>query len=411
MGLFIFFLTMRNIILFDSEVRQHLLPLTFTRPVAELRIGITTIKEKWEQLLDGVASYITEDYLSTKFPISISDDNYVIDGSVIPTEALCSRIADLGYNEALVKNGELIAARLGEEQFERVILEGEMSSLEETEIDLEFVQISRPWHLFSYNDQVLRADFQWITKNRKSQTISPTNQVLGKENIFLEEGAKVECSILNATTGPIYIGKNAEIMEGCIVRGALALCEGATLKMGAKLYGANTFGPHCKVGGEVGNSILLGYSNKGHDGYLGNSVLGEWCNLGADTNTSNLKNTYDEVRLWSYVEKKFAHTGQNFLGLIMGDHSKSGINTMFNTGTVVGVAANIFGEGYPRNIIPSFSWGGYSGFITHKLDKAIATAKIVMSRRNINLTEEDEKILKHLYEISTPERSWEKKVG
>jgi UDP-N-acetylglucosamine diphosphorylase/glucosamine-1-phosphate N-acetyltransferase len=409
MGLFIFFKKMKNIILFDSEVRQHLLPLTFTRPVADLRVGILTIREKWEQCLEGTASYITEGYLSTKFPINISDDNYIIDGSILPNDDLTSRIADLGYNEALVKNGELIAARVGEEQFERVILEGEMSSMNETEVTFDFTQISRPWHIFEYNDKALRADFQRLTKDRKSQPISATNQVLGKEHIFLEEGAKVECSILNATTGPIYIGKNAEIMEGCIVRGALALCEGAILKMGAKLYGANTFGPHCKVGGEVGNSVLLGYSNKGHDGYLGNSVLGEWCNLGADTNTSNLKNTYDEVRLWSYVSKRFVPTGQNFLGLIMGDHSKAGINSMFNTGTVVGVACNIFGEGYPRNIIPSFAWGGYSGFITHKFEKAIATAKIVTSRRNIVFTDGDEQILKHLYETSSSERSWDKK--
>ena len=399
---------MKNIILFDSEVRPHLLPLTFTRPVAELRVGILTIREKWEIWLDGNASFITEDYLSTKFSINISDDNYVIDGSVLPNEELCSRISDLGFNEALVKNGELIAARLGQEQFERVMREGEMSTLKETEIGVDFMQISRPWHLFTYNDKALRADFTFLTKNKKSQPISSTNQVLGKENIFLEAGAKVEFSILNATTGPIYIGKNAEIMEGCMVRGGLALCEGATVKMGAKLYGANTFGPYSKVGGEVGNSVILGYSNKGHDGYLGNSVLGEWCNLGADTNTSNLKNTYDEVRLWSYVENRFAHTKQNFLGLIMGDHSKSGINTMFNTGTVVGVATNIFGEGYPRNMIASFAWGGYSGFISHKFEKAIETAKIVTSRRNIAFTSDDEAILKHIFDASVAERSWEK---
>jgi UDP-N-acetylglucosamine diphosphorylase/glucosamine-1-phosphate N-acetyltransferase len=399
---------MRNIILFDSDTRQHLLPLTFTRPVADIRVGILTIREKWEQWLEGNASYITEDYLSTKFPINISDDNLVIDGSVLPDQALVSRINALGYNEALVKNGELIAARLGEDQFERVIMEGEMSALNESELDISLLQISRPWHIFTYNDAAIRSDFAMITNGRKSQPISKTNQIFGESQIFLEEGAKVECSVLNATTGPIYLGKNSEIMEGALVRGALALCEGAQIKMGAKLYGANTFGPYCKVGGEVGNSVLLGYSNKGHDGYLGNSVLGEWCNLGADTNISNLKNTYEPVRLWSYVEKRFAHTNQNFLGLIMGDHCKAGINTMFNTGTVVGVASNIFGEGYPRNYITSFAWGGYSGFITHKFEKAIETAKIVTNRRNIVFTQEDENILKHLYEISIPERTWEK---
>jgi UDP-N-acetylglucosamine diphosphorylase/glucosamine-1-phosphate N-acetyltransferase len=400
---------MKNIILFDSEVRPHLLPFTYTRPVAELRIGILTIREKWETWLEGFASFITEDYLSKKFPINISDDNYVIDGSVLPNEALCRRIAALDYNEAIVKDGELIAARLGEEQFERVILEGEMSTLKEQSLDLPIIQISRPWHLFTHNDIALRDDFALLTKGRKSKPLSATNTVLGDKNmIFLEEGAKVECAILNTTTGPIYVGKNAEIMEGCLVRGGLALCEGAQLKMGAKLYGANTFGPYSKVGGEVGNSIILGYSNKGHDGYMGNSVLGEWCNLGADTNTSNLKNTYDEVRLWSYVDKKFAHTGENFIGLMMGDHSKAGINTMFNTGTVVGVATNVFGEGYPRNLIASFAWGGYSGFISHKFEKAMQTATAVMARRKITLSTEDNDILKHLYEITAQERTWEK---
>jgi UDP-N-acetylglucosamine diphosphorylase/glucosamine-1-phosphate N-acetyltransferase len=275
-------------------------------------------------------------------------------------------------------------------------------------INASFSQIKNTWDLFTLNEQELRIDFDLITHGRTSQPISSSNQVMGAHNIFLEEGASVECSILNATKAPIYIGKNAEIMEGCMIRDGLALCESATLKMGAKIYGATTIGPHSKAGGEINNSILIGHSNKGHDGFLGNSVLGEWCNIGADTNTSNLKNDYSNVKLWNYVTARFAPTGLQFCGLIMGDHSKCGINTMFNTGTVVGVYANVFGEGYPRNFIPSFSWGGNSGLITYKIDKALNTAERVLDRRGLTFNEDDKKIVEYLYEHTATYRTWEK---
>jgi UDP-N-acetylglucosamine diphosphorylase/glucosamine-1-phosphate N-acetyltransferase len=400
---------MKNIILFDSsDVRNHLLPLTYTRPVSELRIGILTIKEKWELWLEGVASHITQDYLAEKFPINIADDNYIIDGSILPNELLCNLINDLEYNQALLYQGELVAARLDDVNLERL---GEMEAKDfnGVEINIPFTRIARVWHLFQHNATELSIDFQQLTNGRKSQPIPKSNQIIGNtSNLFLEEGAKVECAILNVTDAPIYIGKNAEIMEGAMIRGGLALCENAQVKMGAKLYGANTFGPNCKVGGEVGNSVLLANANKGHDGYLGNSVIGEWCNLGADTNTSNLKNTYEEVKLWSYVEQRFAKTGQQFLGLIMGDHSKAGINTMFNTGTVVGVATNVFGSGFPRNFLPSFAWGGHDGLITHRFEQAVKTAEIVVARRKINLSNIDKSILSHIFDATKGERTWEK---
>lgn len=400
---------MKNIILFDSDIRNFLLPLTYTRPVAELRCGILTIREKWEMWLDGTASYITEGYLAEKFPINISDDNYIIDGSILPTPELCVLIQDLEYNHALLQNGELIAARLDDANFER-LAEMDAKEFEGKEVTTNVKRINRVWDLFLQNETELKSDFHKITQNRKSQPLSNTNQIIGSSNnIFIEEGGKVECSILNVSDAPIYIGKGAEIMEGCMIKSGLALCDGAQLKMGAKIYGATTLGVNCKGGGEITNSILLANSNKGHDGYLGNSILGEWCNLGADTNTSNLKNTYEPVKLWSYVEQRFVQTGQQFLGLIMGDYSKAGINTMFNTGTVVGIAANIYGEGFPRNFIPSFAWGGASGFITHRFDQACKTAEIVCSRRKINFSETDKSILNHIFEATKEERVWEKK--
>lgn len=398
---------MKNIILFDSDVRNHLLPLTYTRPVAELRCGILTIREKWEQWIDGTASFITQDYLVEKFPINIADDNFIIDGSVLPNTALCNLINDLEYNQALLHNGDLIAARLDDANFER-LAEMDVKDFNGIEINVPFTQISRPWHLFLNNDAEIKSDFQLLTAGRKSQPLSKTNQVIGDTSkIFLEEGAKVECSILNVTDAPIYIGKNAEIMEGCMIRSGLAVCEGAQVKMGTKIYGATTLGPNCKGGGEIGNSILLANSNKGHDGYLGNAVIGEWCNLGAGTNNSNLKNTYEPVKLWSYVEQKFVQSNQQFLGLIMGDYSKAGINSMFNTGTVVGVASNIFGTDFPRNFIPSFAWGGHQGFITHRFEQVVKTAEIVCARRNINFSNTDKSILQHIFDSTNQERTWE----
>ncbi len=402
---------MKNIILFDSDIRDQLLPITYTRPVCELRIGILTIREKWEHWLKGRVSYITQDYLSEKYPISIASDNLVINGAILPDTQLCQLIQNLKFNEALLKNGELIAARLDERQFYNLMEDNDIEELEgfELEESTKLLAINHVWDIFSFNDSALRSDFTLLTKGRTSAPLSKTNQLLGDAaQLFIEEGATIECSILNTKTGPIYIGKNAEVMEGCVIRGGLALCEGSTLKIGAKIYGATTIGPHSKVGGEVNNSILIAYSNKAHEGYLGNSVLGEWCNIGADTNTSNLKNNYEPVKLWDYTKDSFVKTGMQFLGLIMGDHSKCAINTMFNTGTVVGVSANIYGAGFPRNFIPSFTWGGTGGLETYPFNKAIDTMERVLARRQMLVSKEDRDILKYIFEFSARYRSWER---
>lgn len=400
---------MKNVILFDSDTRENLLPLTYTRPVANLRLGILSISEKWEKWLNAKVSYITQDYLTKKFPIEISEDNFVINGSALPSEWLCRLIEQLEPNEALLKDGELIAGRLNEEQFEHLMHDEEIEELQGFDLEgTPFIKLNQLHEIFTENTRAIEEDFKLLTKDRTSQAISDTNKVLGAENIFIEEGAVVECAILNATTGPIYIGKNSKIMEGAMIRGPLALCDNSSIKMGAKIYGPVTIGPHSKVGGEVSGSVITGYSNKGHDGYLGNSVIGEWCNLGADTNTSNLKNNYAEVRLWNYESERFVPTGQQFCGLIMGDHAKCGINTMFNTGTVVGVFANVFGDGFPRNFIPSFAWGGANGFSTYTLQKALDTAQKVMARRDQELTEEDQKILENVFEQSAKFRRWDK---
>lgn len=399
-----------NLILFDNEYRNRFLPLSFTRPVCELRVGILTITEKWEKRLDTKASFITQDYLSDKYPVKIKEDNLLINGTVMPSRMLLKLIAQMELNEALLKDGELIAARLDGEQFDNLLNDKELDDLSAVEVgNTEFSKLNRIWDIFLLNGKELSSDFELLTKGRKSQPISSTNRCLNPENIFIEKGASVEFSILNASKAPIYVGKNATILEGCMIRNGLALCENAVLKMGAKIYGATTLGPFCKVGGEVNNSVLLGYSNKGHDGYLGNSLLGEWCNLGADTNTSNLKNNYGEVKLWDYDSEKFETTGQQFLGLIMGDHSKCGINTMFNTGTVVGVSANVYGGGYPRNFIPSFAWGGSGGFMTYKTDKAFETVEKVMERRNLSFDMKDRLALLRIFEDSAKFRRWEKK--
>ena len=402
---------MLNIILFDSDARNHLLPLTATRPMGELRIGLLTIAEKWERRLRASVSYITQEYLQEKYPIRIEDENLIVNAGILPDDAICQRIESLQLNEALLTpEGDLIAARISESQIESLIDDEEIRELNGTNLhaNFPFLCINNLWDLTRYNDKAIAADYELLTRGRTSQPISDTNRVLGTQ-IFLEEGVKMEMCILNATTGPIYIGKNAEIMEGSILRGAIGIGQGAIVKMGAKIYGPTTIGPNCRVGGEISRSILLANSNKAHDGYLGDSVLGEWCNLGADTNNSNLKNNYSEVKLWDYESEKFEKTGLQFVGLIMGDHSKCAINTMFNTGTVVGVAANIYGAGFPRNFIPDFSWGGPdSPYRTYKFTDACETASLVMARRNQEFTELDKAVFYHIYDQTARFRSWEK---
>ena len=382
-----------NYILFDGPSRNNLLPFTYTRPVADIRIGILTVREKWEAYLGFTTTTLTEEYLSEKYPMVEMDENVMINASYLPNTELTEIIKNLEENQAVFK-GEDVIAFFSKESQDNINFE----SYEAIEFNDDLIKIEHTWDIFRKNGEALIEDFELITKGRKSQPIPSSNRVVDPSNVFIEEGASVEFGILNASTGPIYIGKDAEIMEGSIIRGPFSIGEGSTLKLGTKIYGPTTVGPFCKVGGEVTNAVLFAYSNKAHEGYLGNSVLGEWCNIGADTNTSNLKNDYSEVRLWDYQTESFAKTGLQFCGLMMGDHSKCGINTMFNTGTVVGVSANIFGSGFPRNFIPSFSWGGHGGFTTYLTKKAFEVAKVVMSRRNVEFSEQEAKILEHIFE-------------
>ncbi len=388
-----------NYILFDGTVRDSLLPLTYTRPVADLRIGILTIREKWETFLGYTTTTLTEEYLEEKYPMVEMEQNVMINASFLPTIQLVEIIENLKENQAVFQGEEVIAFYTTEEQ-EDVDFE----TYEQIEFTPELLQIKNTWDLFSLNDKALKADFELITKGRKSEPIPEGVQYLNKESIFIEEGAQVLFSVLNATEGPIYIGKDTLVMEGSLIRGPFAMCEHAVVKMGSKVYGATTLGPKCKIGGEVSNSILFASSSKGHEGYLGNSVLGEWCNLGADTNNSNLKNNYEQVRLWNYETENFAKTGLQFCGLIMGDHSKSAINTMFNTGTVVGVSSNIYGSNFPRNFVPSFSWGGAAGITTYQINKAKQTANLVMKRKNEEFDEVEQRILEHVFEITSKYR-------
>ena len=389
-----------NYILFDGPSRNQLLPFTYTRPVADIRVGILTIREKWEKHLGSTTTTITEDYLSEKYPMVELENNVMINASCLPNKELVEMINALEENQAIFKDEDVIAffTKEGQEDID-------LNAYKAIEYNQEILKIDNTWDIFSKNGEAIQEDFELLTQGRKSQLIPSSNNIIAAENIFIEEGAKLEFATLNASSGPIYIGENAEVMEGSIIRGPFALCNNATVKLGAKIYGPTTIGPHSKIGGEVNNSVLFGYSNKGHDGFLGNSVLGEWCNLGADTNNSNLKNNYAEVRLWSYETEGFARTGLQFCGLMMGDHSKCGINTMFNTGTVVGVCANIFGSGFPRNFVPSFSWGGNSGFTTYLTKKAFEVAKVVMSRRDIDFTDKDAAILEHVFQDTKKWRS------
>jgi UDP-N-acetylglucosamine diphosphorylase/glucosamine-1-phosphate N-acetyltransferase len=387
-----------SIVLFDGAGHKNLQPLTFTRPVAHLRVGILTIQEKWNKYLSQEVGIRTKDYLNEKFEGQDGEAELGINAGLLPTQDLAETILDLKKDQILMKNGEVLAIKPLPSSGANMqkILKG--SLLLEYDMDVEIVR--RPWDIFKLNGEEIAKDFAVLTHERESQPLHESNTLIGEEeDIFIEEGAEVFAAIFNTTEGLIYIGKDAVIMEGAMIRGGLALCNHATIKMGAKIYGPTTIGPHCKVGGEVGNSVIIGYSNKGHDGYLGNSVIGEWCNLGADTNTSNLKNNYSEVRVWSYNEEEAIPSGQQFCGLIMGDHSKSSINTMFNTGTVVGVCANVFDGGFPPKHVPSFSWGGKDSIEKFKLEKAYEVAERVMSRRSIEFTDADKEILKHISEL------------
>ena len=384
-----------NIILFENNSRKNLLPLCYTRPVSLLRTGILSIYGKWKNRLNGEYSFKTEEYLQKKFPLIVKEDNLFISSHVCPTGELIREIKSLKPEEGIMFKGETIAVRLSRfDSFEFPKLSDKIKMHNFTG---ELGMISNLWDLIEENNNQLSLDFQLLTKGRKSADISPSNYIAGKKNVFLEEGVKMECATINATQGPVYLGKNSCIMEGVLIRGGFALCEGSTVNMGSKIYGATTIGPHSKVGGEIGQSIITGYSNKAHDGYLGSSVVGEWCNFGAATNVSNLKNSYDKVKLWNYAQNRFIKTGLQFCGVFIGDHTKTGINTMLNTGSVLGVGCNIHGTGFPRQFIPSFSDGGSSGYHVNQLKSVLKTAEVVMARRNCVLTDEDCNVLKFIF--------------
>lgn len=391
-----------NVVLFDDPViRGQLLPLTFTRPVGSLRVGILTIAEKWAARLSAGVSFDTQGYLSQKFPSVITSDNYWINGALCPDEALISVLRVLKPNDAIEKNGRILAVRTADDEVPEVI----KGTVHRYHSDVTL--IDHPWKIFNQNGAQLRIDFEMITKGRNSHPVNDKATVVYNEaNVFIEEGVTLKATILNAEAGPIYLGKNSQVQEGAIIRGPFCLGERSVINMGGKMRGDTTIGPDCKVGGEIANSVLQGFSNKAHDGYLGNSVLGEWCNLGADANTSNMKNNYDIVRLYSHTKKELISTGLYFCGLIMGDHSKAGINTSFNTGTVVGVSCNVISIGFPPTFIPSFSWAGEN---TYDIEKAIATAERAMSRRNQKITDADRSILREVFASTAPDRHWEKK--
>lgn len=400
---------MMNLILFDGDVRAHLLPLTFLRPVAEIRLGMLSIREKWETRMNATASHITEDYLSGAFPLSVGEDNLLVNSSVLPSEPLCRLLRNMEFGEAYLSGEELLAARLDEEQLRKLINEEEIDHLQVLPLpDIPFKKINRITDFFKVHAEEIESDFHLLTSERQSQPLSTSNRVIAPERIFIEEGAWVEGATLNASEGPIYIGTGAVVMEGASIRGGLCLGANAAIKMGAQLYGPNTIGPGCKVGGEVEQSVLMEYSNKAHHGYLGHSIIASWCNIGAGTTVSNLRNDYSPQRLWNYPLQTFEKTGETFCGLIMGDHSRTGINMMFNSATSVGVGCNLYGNNFPRNFIPSFSLGGPAGLQTYAVEQAIPSMEQMMLRRNQHLGIEERITIIRLFEETSAHRTWEK---
>lgn len=393
-----------NYILFDDVSWENILPLTYTRPVSELRIGILTIREKWEKILNSNVSYLTKDYLQLIYKTTISEDNILINSSYLPTKELTSQISKLELNSSITHNGNIVAIRLNKNMVEKFDYENPESS-EAVSID-NLTKLNYSWDIFSHNEEAIRFDFDLITKGRTSAPISESNTILGQENIFVEEGANIEMAIINATSGKVYIGSNVTIGEGSVLKGSIALCENSVVSMGSRISGATTLGPHSKFGGEIGNIVVFGYSNKAHDGYIGNAVIGEWCNLGAGTNCSNLKNDYTPVKVWNYPGNRFMKTNLQFCGPIIGDHSKCAINSMLNTGTTLGVGVNIVRAGFPRNFVPSFSQGGLSGFVSVNFKTFVGIAQRVMARREKSLSEEDISMLEHIYNTSEDFRNY-----
>ncbi|MPR35076.1 putative sugar nucleotidyl transferase [Salmonirosea aquatica] len=391
---------MSSVILFDDpSVRAQLLPFTFTRPVAEIRCGIMTLAEKWEQWLTSTPSYLTQRYLQPRYPRAASDAYLYIDGSLCPNQELVEALLGLPTEAVLrsAKDRKILAVHTTSANW---VPDADTESLTEYIFVSDYLSIQQLWDIYAENGAQIVADYDRLTANRRSAPIADSFTVCyAAENIFIEEGATVRAAILNAEGGPIYIGRQATVSEGATIQGPFAMGEGAVVAQGAKIRPNTTLGPYCKVGGEVNNSVLFGYSNKAHDGYLGNSVLGEWCNLGANTNNSNLKNDYSHVKLYNYATQQLEDTGLTFCGLFMGDYTKAGISTMFNTGTVVGVNVNVFGAGFQPKHIPSFTWGGQAdGFTPYRFEKAVAVIRETMGRRQINFDKEQENVLRAVFE-------------
>lgn len=399
----------RNIVLCDLPDRHaELLPLSYTRPVADFRVGITTIKEKWEAYLKGDYSYLVCDSLKEIFLLNDRPDSYCIAGHVFPDAELCKAILSLPLRHALYVGGELVAFRGSPKEFKERFVEGTgfaAGSPARLDYGYEVDMIRYAFDVFSMNHKALLADYIRLTHKRKSQPLSKTNTLVGPSktasgtpSVFIEEGASVEGSIINVKEGPVYIGREAEVMEGACIRGALAMCEHSRINMGSKIYGATTLGPFCKVGGELNNVVMIGYSNKAHDGFLGNAVIGEWCNIGAGTNASNLKNDYSKIRIWNYLKRTFMRTDLQFCGTIMGDHTKVGVNCMLNTATVLGVGVNLHGSGFPRAFVPSFSEGSPTGgFSDVSLTKFFEIASRVMARRDKELSDEQRRLFEKIF--------------
>ncbi len=391
--------------LFDDNYRNQLLPLTFTKPVSELRIGILTIREKWEKRLStSITSWKTQEYLSFKYPFHQSGETILLNGHVCPNQTVADLVLNLKKNQGIICGERIVALRTEQSGLDFAI--SDLPEIEWLESDEKLTILSNSWELFTRNSVEIQADFELITQGRTSEPIPKSCYIQGVENIFIEKGAKITFASLNASTGPIYIGSDAEIMEGSLIRGPFVLGEHSTVNMGAKIYGPVSVGPNSKIGGELNTVNIQGFSNKGHDGFLGCSVIGEWCNLGADSNTSNLKNSYVEVKLWNYPTNRFLSTGLQFCGLIMGDHSKCGINAMFNAGTIVGICCNIHGTGYLRNFVPSFSDGGAQRYQLNRLQEVFKTATKVMGRRNLVFTPEDQEILAKVFELTQTYRKY-----
>lgn len=384
--------------LFDTARAAYLLPFTHTRPAADIRCGILTMRERWEQYLQATGSgSITPTPLSKVFPAHYGDDNLYLNGNVFANVPLAIVVSNLKPGQALIQEEAVIAIRTGQQLDYEAINKGSLKDFEPVFYKEAVIALKNVWDIFVLNDYALRADFELLTHNKTSAPIPEGIRVIGDpNNLFLAEGAKIYDGVVNTSTGPVFIDEDAEVMEGVMLRGPLYLGKHGAIKMGAKIYGATTIGHGSKVGGEISNTVFFDYSNKGHDGFLGNAVIGAWCNLGADTNSSNLKNNYDEVSIWSEHENRMIRTGLQFCGLLMGDHSKCGINTMFNTGTVVGVSCNIYGGDFPDKFIPSFSWGGKNDRTSYQFDKAIDTARRMMARRSMEPSAEEIELLKYI---------------